>query len=517
MIKFLTLASICLGHICIDTRDSPPSCHHSHDPTRDSIELNFPFSSNYFKENSTYRKEEENGFFSLSLPHSVPKIVLLRYHEKERWVLLSPKRTLLVRPDLTDTADIFNMSGVGKAENEVLERLTPRSGLWFSADIARNGNEYTGKNPYVFWSKDSLIRYLYPLIKQSLDSSQQLIARTTVPEPVRNTLATEAKYYYANELNKLVRGWALARHNSEAMASHFNQLQWAELGFFNMPTPKELEISQSAKVWLNNYLELKYSQRLDTATSDPDKEHGRKVYGEIIGVSWEQYQKLIPIKGPGYLAIVVERRNILPAYGEERRLADIACRGAKDDPALGKIVLQDIIKDFPNSKYIELCRKRIGAMEKLKKQNVKDQEIRFVKNTGSINSLAELLAPYKGKTVYLDLWGTWCGPCIKEINNSTELKRRFKDKNVVFLYLDRDEDKDDGKWKDFIYVHDLTGEHVRMNAGQIKKIWSDLGEPSQSYPRYYIFDKDGSLVLKNASRPSDGEYLYTQLNAALSK
>ena len=43
------------------------------------------------------------------------------------------------------------------------------------------------------------------------------------------------------------------------------------------------------------------------------------------------------------------------------------------------------------------------------------------------------LAGLKGKIVVINLWGTFCSPCIAEIPKLNELVRKFKGKDVVFL------------------------------------------------------------------------------------
>ena len=134
-------------------------------------------------------------------------------------------------------------------------------------------------------------------------------------------------------------------------------------------------------------------------------------------------------------------------------------------------------------------------------------------------SLKELAASYSGKVVYIDLWGTWCYPCMQEIQYMPALKAHFKDSDLVCLYIDRDEDKDDERWKDYVYIHNITGEHVRMTGAQIDQIWNELapGSPKQSYPRYCILDKNGNLVVDDAKRPSSGENLYDQISSVLGK
>ena len=43
------------------------------------------------------------------------------------------------------------------------------------------------------------------------------------------------------------------------------------------------------------------------------------------------------------------------------------------------------------------------------------------------------LSDYKGKTVVLDFWATWCGPCQSSLPHTTALAKQYANKNVVVL------------------------------------------------------------------------------------
>ena len=52
------------------------------------------------------------------------------------------------------------------------------------------------------------------------------------------------------------------------------------------------------------------------------------------------------------------------------------------------------------------------------------------------------LADLAGKYVYIDFWATWCGPCKAEFPDYRKLVEDYKGRNVVFMSISVDKDKD---------------------------------------------------------------------------
>ncbi len=110
------------------------------------------------------------------------------------------------------------------------------------------------------------------------------------------------------------------------------------------------------------------------------------------------------------------------------------------------------------------------------------------------------LEDFKGKYVYIDVWATWCGPCRAEIPSLKKIEEMYHDKNIVFVSISVDVDKDHEKWKTFVTDKNLGG--VQLFAD---KNWNSdfmLSYGINSIPRFILIDPNGKVVKGNASRPS---------------
>ncbi|MCK0131304.1 TlpA family protein disulfide reductase [Flavobacteriaceae bacterium F08102] len=116
---------------------------------------------------------------------------------------------------------------------------------------------------------------------------------------------------------------------------------------------------------------------------------------------------------------------------------------------------------------------------------------------GETTSLDDL----KGKYVYIDVWATWCAPCKAEIPFLKKVEKTYHDKNIEFVSISVDAEKDYHKWKTMVKKEKLSG--IQLIAD---KSWKSKFVESyliKGIPRFILIDPQGNIVSSNAPRPSD--------------
>lgn len=123
------------------------------------------------------------------------------------------------------------------------------------------------------------------------------------------------------------------------------------------------------------------------------------------------------------------------------------------------------------------------------------------------------LSDFKGKVVFMDIWATWCPPCMAEMKSAKSLKEKYKDNHdIVFLYISID--KDEERWKEIVKKKEIKGVHLISKGGDEEAILQKYDVPS--IPRFVIVDKQGNIADWNAKWPSDPE-LTSDLDRLLGK
>lgn len=110
------------------------------------------------------------------------------------------------------------------------------------------------------------------------------------------------------------------------------------------------------------------------------------------------------------------------------------------------------------------------------------------------------LEDLRGKYVYIDVWATWCGPCIAEIPHLKKVEEKFHGKNIEFVSISVDTDKDREKWKKFVTDKQLGGIQLFADKNWNSDFIKAFG--INSIPRFLLIDPDGKVLKADAARPS---------------
>ena len=115
------------------------------------------------------------------------------------------------------------------------------------------------------------------------------------------------------------------------------------------------------------------------------------------------------------------------------------------------------------------------------------------------------LDDYKGKHVFIDVWATWCGPCLYEVPFLQEIEKKYHNKNIEFVSISVDAERDHDKWKKMVEEKGMGG--VQLYAD--KSFDSDFAKDYviKGIPKFILLDPEGKIVRSNAPKPSNKDLI----------
>ena len=159
----------------------------------------------------------------------------------------------------------------------------------------------------------------------------------------------------------------------------------------------------------------------------------------------------------------------------------------------------DLIKKVTKHQaFIEAAEKKyqeVLAADNLKKGST-SPIFEYENMGGDIVSLNDL----KGNYVYIDVWATWCAPCLKQIPYLKKLEERFHDKNIVFVSISVDKKESKDSWRRLVENKKLGGIQLFADNSFDSEFMEAFAV--NSIPRFILIDPDGNILNPEAPRPS---------------
>lgn len=190
-------------------------------------------------------------------------------------------------------------------------------------------------------------------------------------------------------------------------------------------------------------------------------------------------------------------------------------KGIKSEKIKDQIVRMLFRRIAASNKNVDADYSRIMALvvnNKSKEDLIKRYKVAKSTTSGSEvvdfafeNEKGELvhLSDFKGKFVYIEVWATWCAPCIREMPSLKSLITTFKDRNIQFISISVDDKKDKNKWLKMVDEKAIGG--IQLISG------NKLDDSFMKYcgvsllPRSILIGPDGKLVVAAAPRASNPE------------
>jgi thiol-disulfide isomerase/thioredoxin len=189
--------------------------------------------------------------------------------------------------------------------------------------------------------------------------------------------------------------------------------------------------------------------------------------------------------------------NLPDGYAKERIMSSYLQFGLKPNESLEEVF--NIYKNSnPGSENLAALTERYNKLKTITKGNP-SPTFNFENHKGGYTSLENL----KGKYVYIDVWATWCGPCLREIPSLKEVEKEYHNNNIEFVSISIDEPKDYDKWKEMVSAKELGGIQLMADNNWNSKFVKDYA--ILGIPRFILIDPQGNIVSADAPRPSDPE------------
>lgn len=114
-----------------------------------------------------------------------------------------------------------------------------------------------------------------------------------------------------------------------------------------------------------------------------------------------------------------------------------------------------------------------------------DLNFKLLDKDGNVISLTDM----KGKVIFINMWATWCAPCLAEMPSINKLYKEMGDE-VVFVMLSLDDDFETAKAFDVRKRYNFP---IYSLASNMPEMYD-----SSTIPTTYIVDAQGNLVLTHS-------------------
>lgn len=134
------------------------------------------------------------------------------------------------------------------------------------------------------------------------------------------------------------------------------------------------------------------------------------------------------------------------------------------------------------------CDETREKITRINKQKIpKNAKLNQFKSLSGKELINKILSDNKGKTIYIDIWATWCSPCKRQLPHSIKMQEMFND--VEFYYLCSQSNED--TWHNVIKQYQISGTHILLTEEQFDYMKGEF--EIEGVPHYILIDKNGKI------------------------
>jgi thiol-disulfide isomerase/thioredoxin len=388
---------------------------------------------------------------------------------KKRIIQLS-KDSLIKKIQLKDPI----VAGIYLKERTYLTILEPNKNL--SISIRPDSSLTTNKK------SDSVLNYLWKSHNKFISKNSSFIFNTKNTDSIR-IIFENLKKKRESEINT----YAFSSQVSEILHLQSDTYIYSFLFYFgriikeldpsdryfnfikNIPEPNET-LKSLPDIYLYKY-EIEYLRKYKTLDNIP-------LFLRFIE-SKTQKKELSDYLKANYIKYLIIR----PSYW------------AKHEKLFNTEVLAKVLKSEKDNMYSFLFKEPSSSF-------YKSQNGEIAYNFSAIDTLDKpfQLEDLKGKVVFIDVWATWCGPCLNHRPRVLELAEKYKNNaNVKILLVSVDNSKD--KWLSFLKKENSSnGMNLFIKNGMSTSFGNNYNV--NLIPKYILIGKDGKIINSNQSEPS---------------
>lgn len=128
------------------------------------------------------------------------------------------------------------------------------------------------------------------------------------------------------------------------------------------------------------------------------------------------------------------------------------------------------------------------------------------------NDAIQSFGQWKGKTLVVNFWATWCAPCRREIPDFAKVSDRYRDRGVQFVGLGIDTAENIAR-----YASEASVPYPLLVGGTgALPIMAGLGNPSLGLPFTLLVDREGEIRMRRLG-PMTSNMLTDALDAVLAR